>query len=78
MSQLRHPRYVAVLALAILTTLFLLNPLSQSTMVVHTSDQGLPARLARAEQTYQNMLGRRKGLIERFGPQPKDIEKCSI
>ena len=78
MGHLRHPRYVALLALAILATLFLLNPWSDAPPGPALSDNDLPARLDRAERIYQDLLGRRKGLIHKFGPQPKDIDTSVI
>ena len=74
----RHPRYVALLALAILATLFLLNPWSDVPLDPALADNDLPARLDRAERIYQDVLGRRKGLIRKFGPQPKDIDMSVI
>lgn len=37
------------------------------------TDNDLPNRMDRANRIYDKMLKDRKGLIEKFGPHPKDI-----
>lgn len=80
----RHPRYTFLLAVLVLLVLFLLlpdtsysynsfYPAPSSPARTVTTDLGLPARVARAERIYQKMLAKRKGLINKFGPNVKDI-----
>ena len=80
----RHPRYTFLLAVLVLLVLFLLLPdtsysynsflpAPSSPARTVTTDLGLPARVARAERIYQKMLAKRKGLINKFGPNVKDI-----
>jgi len=39
------------------------------------SDPDLPAKLQKSHEMYEKLLKDRQGLIKRFGPQPKDVEK---
>jgi hypothetical protein len=74
----RHPRYAVFVFVVILTTFYLLNPYYQPPPLsdgplIPISDLTLSSRLARSENGYQKMLEQRKGLIQRFGPLPKDV-----
>ena len=74
----RHPRYVILVGVAILTTLYLLVPYQPSfdgnlgfKAIISGAD--LENRVRQANIIYDRLLVNRKGLIEKFGPDPKDI-----
>jgi hypothetical protein len=73
----RHPLLSAVLGVALFTTFLLFNPFSAGPTPPLVSyvypDADLPQRLQRAHAIYDRMLGQRKGMIDKFGPDPKDI-----
>jgi hypothetical protein len=72
----RHPRYSLLILAVLATTLYLLVPFQQETLTssfVTMTDNDLPNRMERANQIYNKVLEDRKGLIQKFGPTPKDI-----
>lgn len=74
----RHPRYALLLFAVLATTFYLLAPPPfppppHHLRGPHIVDNTLPARLARADAIYEETLRDRKGLIEKFGPTPKDV-----
>ncbi|KAF8883912.1 methyltransferase domain-containing protein [Gymnopilus junonius] len=70
----RHPRYAILVAIALLSSLYLLLPYSAPTGGIYTlRDSTLPARVQRSIAIYDKLLKDRQGLIKKFGPNPKDI-----
>jgi len=72
----RHPRYAILVFFALFVTFLLLNPYQKSDPSLHdtsTFQKDLPNRLHQAERIYRDVLNRRKGLVQRFGPSPQDI-----
>jgi hypothetical protein len=76
----RHPRYFLLVALVLTTTFFLLSPyespLSTDSYAAYIRDNTLPARLERSERVYQKVIAGRKDLIQRYGPNSRDIVMC--
>ncbi|KAJ7175784.1 methyltransferase domain-containing protein [Mycena filopes] len=73
----RNPRYVVLIFLAIVSTLYLLGPFNETPLPVkrlaYIEDHDLPNRLARSERIYSKLLLDRKELITKFGPTPNDV-----
>ncbi|KAF8957203.1 hypothetical protein BDZ97DRAFT_1847750 [Flammula alnicola] len=57
----RHPRYTVLVAVALITTFYLLVP-------------SLASRIERSKVIYDKLLKDRQGLIKKFGPTPKTID----
>lgn len=71
----RHPRYAILVAVAILTTIYLLMPyqtVSVPSKIV-TKGADLEGRIEQSKEIYDRLLQNRKGLIKKFGPNPADI-----
>jgi hypothetical protein len=73
----RHPRYTMLVVVALITTFYLLVPASPPP-AFHLRDSSLQSRLEHSNAIYSKVLTDRKGLIKKFGPQPKDIELLVI
>ncbi|KXN83207.1 hypothetical protein AN958_01721 [Leucoagaricus sp. SymC.cos] len=72
----RHPRYSLLILAVLATTLYLLVPIQHDATVqplFTMTDNDLPNRMERAHRIYNKVLEDRKGLIQKFGPTPKDI-----
>ncbi|KAF8644217.1 hypothetical protein AX16_008621 [Volvariella volvacea WC 439] len=76
----RHPKYSLLIAFTILATLYLLSPYSDGSGISLTGlgslggrDLTLAARLERADRIYDKVLRDRQKLIQKWGPEPKDI-----
>ncbi|KAF5336145.1 hypothetical protein D9611_006196 [Ephemerocybe angulata] len=71
----RSPKYAVFIVVAIITTIYLLAPgSSEGTAVTTTTrDATLASRLKQSNQIYDRLLEYRKGLIKKFGPDPKNI-----
>ncbi|KAF9241295.1 methyltransferase domain-containing protein [Melanogaster broomeanus] len=73
----RHPRYFIFVALAMLTTIYMLNPyqspLRTDSYAAYIRNNELPARLERAERVYSKTIADRKEMIRKFGPTPREI-----
>lgn len=72
----RHPRYSILVLGVLVTTLYLLVPVQHETIappLFTMTDNDLPNRMERAHRIYDKVLEDRKGLIQKFGPTPKDI-----
>lgn len=72
----RHPRYSLFILVVLATTFYLLTPLNQEpfpTSLFVMKDNDLSNRVYRAHHIYNKVLEDRKGLINKFGPSPKDI-----
>lgn len=67
----RHPRYAMLLVAVLITTFYLLVPTGPR-------DNSLQSRLKHSKAIYSKVLKDRRGLIKKFGPQPKDIELLVI
>lgn len=65
----RHPRYVALLAAATLTTIYLLFPTRSSP----SPPLSLRAVLEREERLYAETLERRAEMVRRWGPTPENV-----
>lgn len=75
----RHPRYAALVAVALLTAIFLLVPHHPPPGALRAPlDTSLPARVARGNAIYDKMLIGREGLVKKFGPTPKAVELCVL
>jgi len=76
----RHPRYFLFMALIVMATIYFLipsqSPIQSSSFGALIRDTGLPARLERAEQVYQNVILDRKDMIRKYGPTPRHIHMC--
>lgn len=63
--------------MVILATIYLLNhyqsPRRADLYEISIRDSGLPARLAQAERVYSKVVGERKEMIRKFGPNARDI-----
>ena len=73
----RHPRYMMLLVLSLITTFYLLVPTGPP-RAFHLRDNSLQSRLEHSKAIYSKVLKDRKGLIKKFGPQPEDIELLVI
>ena len=73
----RHPRYTMLVVVALITTFYLLVPAGPP-RPFHLRDNSLQSRLEHSKAIYSKVLKDRKGLIKKFGPQPKDIELLVI
>lgn len=69
----RHPRYTMLVIVALITTFYLLVPAGPP-RPFHLRDNSLQSRLEHSKAIYSKVLNDRKGLIKKFGPQPKDVE----
>ena len=74
----RYPRSILVLTVFIVGTfLYLQGPYSShvdpSTFIGLPSDPSLSSRVARAERTYQQVVEKRKALIQKHGPSPTQV-----
>lgn len=71
----RHPRYAALVAIALFTTFYLLTPYGGGAHRARTLyDSDLPSRVERSKNIYDKLLKNRQGLIKRFGPTPNSVE----
>ncbi|KIY46177.1 hypothetical protein FISHEDRAFT_76018 [Fistulina hepatica ATCC 64428] len=79
-----HPRYAVVVFVVIVVTMYFLGPYQREDFYPQhfprpslgegwIVDNNLPVRLARSDRIYKKMLNERKRLIQKFGPNPKDI-----
>ena len=71
---LRHPRYSLLIFVTLITTLYLLfvpheHPIQQ----FQVQDNTLETRVQRSHAIYDKLLVQRQGLLNKFGPNPKDI-----
>ena len=78
MSSLFRPRYLILVTLLLCGGLFHFYTSRQILNAARTSyhslrDPGLSTRLENAEEMYQRMLKGRGELLNKFGPNPKDI-----
>ncbi|KAJ7212193.1 methyltransferase domain-containing protein [Mycena pura] len=80
----RSPRYVGLIVLAIVGTLYLVGPFHGSEQPPSPSqdshyriplveDHDLPNRIARSDRIYDKLLLDRKELVKKFGPTPNDV-----
>jgi hypothetical protein len=73
----RHPRYSLTILITLLTTFYLLSPYQQPPpprlSYRPPVDNGLPARLERAERKYEKMVSDRQAMIKKFGPTQYDV-----
>ena len=73
-SSLRHPRYSIFILVSLIATLYLLFVRhEQQAYPFHLKDDGLGARVHRSHTIYDKFLVQRKVLLEKWGPEPKDI-----
>ncbi|CAA7269962.1 unnamed protein product [Cyclocybe aegerita] len=75
----RHPRTVLLLIAALIST-YLFFPFTIGTFQApnYTAyvlrDDGLPSRIAHAEEEYANVVRSRREMIRKYGPETRDIE----
>ncbi|KAJ7366777.1 methyltransferase domain-containing protein [Mycena albidolilacea] len=78
----RNPRYIVLILVAVVTTLYLLGPFGEPDarpppppprVASSIQDDDLPNRLARSDKIYEKLLLDRKELIKKFGPTPNDV-----
>ena len=71
---IRHPRYSLLIVVTLITTFYLLfvphEPLYHP-FSVH--EDSLESRVQRSHAIYDKFLVQRKGLLKKWGPEPKDI-----
>lgn len=84
----RNPRYAVLIVVAVLTTVYLLSgsnlqaayPSGRYGRPIKNAD--LDTRIQQSSEIYDRLLENRKGLIKKFGPEPKDIAlsvfSCSL
>ena len=70
---LRHPRYSLLILVTLISTFYLLFVPRQQTQFFHLQDSSLDARIQRSHTIYDKLLAQRQGLLNKFGPNPKDI-----
>ncbi|KAF9038155.1 methyltransferase domain-containing protein [Panaeolus papilionaceus] len=75
----RHPCFAVVLAAILLPTLYMLIPASTYTVDIakhrfQMKDLSLASRIEQAHWIYGPIPEKRAGLIEKFGPTPRDIQ----
>jgi hypothetical protein len=71
----RHPRYTLLAAVIVVGVLLLLMSGPPQYPPFRIEDRDLPGRLEKSHEIYDKLLKQRQGLIKKFGPHPKDIQK---
>ena len=70
---IRHPRYSLLIVVTLITTFYLLFVPHHEELAFGIPDTSLASRVRRSHAIYDKFLVQRKGMIKKWGPEPKDI-----
>lgn len=70
---IRHPRYSLLIVVTLITTFYLLFVPHHEELAFGIPDSSLASRVRRSHAIYDKFLVQRKGMIKKWGPEPKDI-----